>query len=270
MTVFKTLDSILALINCLVHVIIFLFITCHRALRKSRYNQLIMHMNIGYIVGDFILFLKIVFPRQSIIFDNIAFAGFVQGMLALVCLSIDRCFKILRPFLYQAIPSKYFWVVNILIPLPAVLSLVVIPLDENILQSKEKIAFFGYMLAFVMIFLVVTNTLVYVTVLKQKRSIRIQHGPNNINENAEMRNDFRSFYMCFGFVVTFVMFWLASVIFSLIWVYSGAKKARNPLPYIVRCIQNLNPISDGIFLVWFNKELRGKIKRFLTRRVTQL
>ena len=269
MTVFKTLDSILALINCLVHVIIFLFITCHRALRKSRYNQLIMHMNIGYIVGDFILFLKIVFPRQSIIFDNIAFAGFVQGMLALVCLSIDRCFKILRPFLYQAIPSKYFWVVNILIPLPAVLSLVVIPLDENILQSKEKIAFFGYMLAFVMIFLVVTNTLVYITVLKQKRSIRMQVSPNN-NGNAEVRNDFRSFYMCLGCVVTFVMFWLPSVISTLIWVYSDDKKTRNPLPYIVRCIIHLNPSIDAIILVWFNKELRGKMKRFLTQRVTQL
>ena len=43
-----------------------------------------MHMNIGYIVGGFLIFLKLVFTSQSIVLDNIAFVGLVHGLSALI------------------------------------------------------------------------------------------------------------------------------------------------------------------------------------------
>ena len=52
-----------------------------------------MHMNIGYIVGGFLIFLKLVFTSQSIVLDNIAFVGLVHGLSALIIYRLTDILK---------------------------------------------------------------------------------------------------------------------------------------------------------------------------------
>ena len=294
----------IGLLVCVIHLLIISFLLWFPSLRQKNSNRLFMNLNIGHVVTGLTLFI-VVFCPDSNLLTYINYAGYAHGNISLVMLTLDRCFMIRRPFLYQTLPYAYH--VALLVTSPIVALSIFIEALVNRLHTPSHLdrftmTLFVYAIIAVTIFLLALNTLVYMTLLKQKRLIRSCLVPtsnsntanvDNHNDNASNRDvtrigfdnnsthntnntkstkatlkwrksDVFSFYICIGCVFTSTLLWTPELIRQCIWLFgSEGKLHEGVFVGFSRILLNLNPICDALILVWFNRELKDKLRGVL-------
>ena len=93
--------------------------------------------------------------------------------------------------------------------------------------------------------------------------------------------EFRSFYLCFGCVVTYVVLWLPTLVNEAARLHLNYNKNNGSSDggsnygdsgggmtsvfneKAANLLLILNPLADAVILVWFNKELKNKMKSFI-------
>ena len=85
----------------------------------------------------------------------------------------------------------------------------------------------------------------------EKSESKTKSGPNV--------KEVKAFYICFGFVITYVLLWLPSVLIKMLEYFGNIGIERSTFAYSI-AIANLNPISDSIIFAMLNKDFRGRLK----------
>jgi len=240
---------------------------CSTRLRGKKSNQLLLNLSIGHMMTGACHFagLWTIFPVGKFVFFGIAYAS-----VSLIVLSIDRCFYIVLPLRYYLIHRC--WHITFMLISPAFAMMVLLQyilsgFEEYVHESAlANIPFI--VVVFVMSgLLLVPNLVVFRIVRKQRVQIEVQC--NIIKSNEENSNsnspdiarvrEVRSFYLCFGCVITFVLCWMPLLAFKTYEIRTGR---RLDYKYNSRAaiIATINPFMDVLFSVWFNKELRGRLK----------
>ena len=81
----------------------------------------------------------------------------------------------------------------------------------------------------------------------------------------KVRQDVFSFYICIGCVFTSTLLWMPELVRQSIWLFGGGgsggeKLYEGAFSGMARILLNLNPLCDAVILVWFNRELKNKIR----------
>ena len=128
-------------------------------------------------------------------------------------------------------------------------------------------AAFVYVMTVFMVTLLVSNIIVYLTLLKQKKAIRIctvsqTHSIISTREKLQkVKDNVKSFYTCFGCVFTYVGLWIPSLIIMYISVIEGVLPTSPT--FDIACITSAsNPLFDAFFLIYFNKDLKSVLGKF--------
>jgi len=153
-------------------------------------------------------------------------------------------------------------------------------LVKEILLGFERYVYEGILsqvpfvvVVFVMtLLLLIPNLIVFRIVQKQKVQIESQcrHIKASADPSSSTKQDFckrrevRSFYLCFGCVITFVLCWLPQLTFKGFEIGTGTRLNYRYIGWAA-IITTLNPFLDAWFFVWFNKKLRGRLKDVFKR-----
>ena len=286
--IYLVIYGCIGLIVFFVHIIILSLLLWYPNLRQKKSNQLLININIGHAITGSTLFATIFYPHSNLL-TYINYAGYAHGNVSLTMLTVDRCFMIRRPFLYQTLPAAFH--VALLVTSPVVaLSIFTEAVVNRLHVASDKDRFtmtlFVYAIIIVTIVLLTLNTLVYLTLLKQKKLIKscqvVPIGYNtennttntitNNNSNScddpaaskkvwKVRQDVRSFYICIGCVLTSIVLWMPELIRQSIWLFGGDGKLHgDAFMGVARILLNLNPLCDAVILIWFNRDLKNKLR----------
>ena len=383
MVVGYIMAAIVTATTFLIHALIFTVLLCTPSLRCKKANQLLMTLNVAHALTSIFSLTRVLYfdrPYPGLL-SYVVFGGYCQGNIALVVLTVDRCIMIRWPFRYQALP-RWFHVGMIGVSPAIFVTIFTTAVSTQLAtrpvrESDMYIHTVVYGITIFTVILLLSNSLVYVTLLKQRRSIKalfkmvpknpVQQPPLNvtpttkptlsflISSNGKMvakvaaqpsspppllelatvvqplsliqsgktlltgvkrpslqppiefttrttiqsspqlppavpsgsalsssvtvtpnmkKREFRSFYLCFGCVVTYVVFWLPTLINEAVRLHinyntssdvsSGDIPTATGTPVFSENLANmlliLNPLADAVILVWFNKELKHKIK----------
>ena len=265
--------GIICLFSFLIHFFIMVFLIRIRVLRQKKSNQLLININLGHMISGISLFLMN-FTYSSVL-SHVNYAFYSHGNVAMVILTIDRCIMIRWPYRYQALPA---WVQIIFLatsPCTAVVSISVGLLSGRIEQPAMGDSWYRQTLLFGIstysITLFVVNSIVYLVIRKQKRSIRagqIGQELNNKDRVTRIRRDIASFYACFGYIITYIVLWMPELIRQYIWYFTGQEMGL-VFTNIALILIDFNPICDAFVFVFFNKELKSHLRRIFTRQIQQ-
>jgi len=218
-------------------------------------------LGIGIFVGAF---------KHSNLLSYVMYSVSVLSTTSMVMLTVDRCVLICWPFRYQSLhPCFHVFfmstgpVIALLLFLGNIMS-VSGHSDKPVNENKLAVDGFLYGMPFFMLSLLISNILVYITLKKQKRAIKslnVIHKQTTENQHKvfERKKEILAFYICFGCVITYVVLRFPAFLFKLMQFKLGVALNERHFSYMIALV-HLDPLSDAIILVWFNKELRQRIK----------
>ena len=169
------------------HTLILTLLLWFPNLRQKKFNQLLVNLNIGHAVTGGTLFAGIFYPRSNML-TYINYAGYAHGNMSLTMLTVDCCIMIRRPFLYQTLPAMFHVALLVTSPLVALSILVDALVNRLHVPShgdRFTMTFIVYAIITLTVVLLTLNTLVYLTLLKQKKLIRSNHVVAVGNDNEK-------------------------------------------------------------------------------------
>ena len=266
------INGIIGLTEFFIHSFILIFLLSIRQLRGQKSNQLIININIGHAVTGVTLFITW-FSLTSIV-THVTFVGVTLGNVALVMLTVDRCIMIRWPFRYQTLPKLFHFTLMTFPPLTVIGTFIQgILTKRNIRADKdpEAMKYFVFGMSFLILVLLISNSIVYWTLIKQKRAIKscqVSQPSETSSRDKGIRilKEARSFYICIGCVLTYIVLWFPAIVIQALWVLNGDNTAKTNYQGVSTIIHNLNPLFDALILVWFNKDLKMHLKRLFFRR----
>ena len=175
--------------------------------------------------------------------------------------NIDRCIYILKPLHYQLLHRGWHILFMTISPL---LVLVLFglyvhsglnsPLHLDTITTLPFVFFISGMTAFMFI----PSFLVFRILRKQRSRMA------SISKTKEFsrKEELRSFYVCFGCVTTFLVMWSPMLLLRMWEIASGSHMEYITLS-ISAIFTTINPFSDAFICVWFNQELKARLRSIL-------
>ena len=161
----------------LVHCFIFTILLLTPSLRRKRSNQLLMTLNIAHVLSSILVLARVLYFEQPLpgLLSYAIFSAYSQSNVALVVLTVDRSIMIRWPFRYQTLPGWFHCVLMVVSPTTfgsvfttaKVLRLYEKPPRESDIYQHTVV----YGIIILTAILLLANSFVYMTVLKQRRSI---------------------------------------------------------------------------------------------------
>ena len=160
----------LSFVIFLIHSSILAILISSTQQRRRKPIQLLACVCLGHAFGGLATFAT----HFSEKFNAIAVAGMIQGGMALLCYSIDRCLRIRWPFLYDNLPKRFHITAIMVSPLfgAALTMRAALTWTQDALPSFSARIFITCFVFGASILLFVSNILVYVTLVRQQREIR--------------------------------------------------------------------------------------------------
>ena len=261
--------AISGLLTFTLHFLVVILIAATPSLRCKKSYQLLVNMSCGHTLSGVVIFIGAF--KHSNVLSYIVYAGHALSNISMVMLTVDRCVLICWPFRYQSMHSCFHTFMMSVGPVIALLLLlggVMKASNDSVATNEDVLAVKGFLygIPLFMLSLLTFNMIIYATVQKQKRAIKSLHiksTQSHVAENQQSvfkrKKEILAFYVCFGCVITYVVLYFPALLFKLMQVEFGVALDERNFRYMMG-IAYLNPISDAIVLVWFNKELRQRIK----------
>lgn len=259
-----------SIIYAIFHASIIILVTSDKQLRKKQGNRLLLNLSCGHFLTGMTNFFGTFTPYDV---SNISFAWYIYANLSLLTLTVDRSLSIRWPFRYERLGWKSHLTFLMFSPIS---SLVYIFRYVGALAGRRQsgsrssadnagsMKFFIFGMSAQMVILLVSNSIVFTTVRRHKRTIK----SNNVSSNENSRNqitrrrDVFTFYICFGCVITYVILWLPSLIIKILQFY-GQYPIEHKYFALTMAVANVNPVSDAVLFVFFNREFKLKLKSVL-------
>ena len=259
--------SIMGFFIFLIYMFIIVILLSTARFRRKKSNQLLLNLGIGHVITGASHFTGMwtTFPIGKFVFVGIMYAN-----VSLIALSIDRCIYIVRPFRYSLLRRGWHVIFMLASPVTAIMMLtqhMISGFDEYVHKGAlSKVPFIVYVFL-TTVSLIGPNLVVFVIVRKQSTRIRAQnHSIISKDEKQKSRvrvigkrQEMRSFYLCFGCVITFIMSWLPLLTLKIIEMTTGRSFSYRYTGGAA-IIANINLFTDAWFCVWYNKELRKRLK----------
>lgn len=296
---FGVIHGLMGLINFVVHSSILMSILWNRKIRREKCNQLLIPLNTGHAISSLVTFVNL--WRGDIY--RIATVWFIEANLALIVYSLDRCLKIRFPFFHQRLPEKMHIVALVISPMVGFALTVEFFLTWYKVKvvTANEMTLIAYGTIIFMVFLMVSNGLVYMTVVQQRKKINInsittstdsvdtpsiqqqqprqqqpqqrqqqpqpqQRQPQPQTQQQKRRkSDFRPFYICIVCVITYTIFWLPMVVYILVWRYTTSATQVPASPNIIKIGYSSNVFCDALVILMFNKKIRKNLKGVLDK-----
>jgi len=260
-----TLAIIGFFISLLYMLIIFVLLSSAR-LREIKSNQLLLNLSIGHTLTGLSHFAGM---WTTFRVGKVVFVAGVYAYLSLAVLTIDRCIYILKPFRYERLHRGWHILCMAISP---VLALILFAfyvhsgLNNPVhLDTMSTLPF--VFLIFLLIGLLLIPSFIVFRIARRQRnrivSLRVALSNGTVRGTSKM-NDIRSFYASFGCVTTFALLWLPHLILR-IWEIASGVQVRYTYVAITAIIATLNPFSDAVISVWFNKDLKTRLKNVLRK-----
>ena len=252
-------------------IIIFVLLSSSR-LREKKSNQLLLNLSIGHLMTGLSHFagLWTTFRVGKLIFVSIIYAN-----ISLTMLIVDRCIYILRPLRYQLLHRG--WHVLFMSISPAFASALLAQycyLGFNDPIHKDSLTTYPFIFfVFVITGLMFIPSVVVFRIAHKQRSriapLRRPHVVHNLTPGVATKDvsrivEIRSFYVCFGCVTTYLVLWSPALGMRLWEIVLGLEMQYTYLAISV-AIATLNPFSDAFICVWFNKELKKKLRSIVRK-----
>uniref|UniRef100_A0A7M5X755 G-protein coupled receptors family 1 profile domain-containing protein n=1 Tax=Clytia hemisphaerica TaxID=252671 RepID=A0A7M5X755_9CNID len=214
-------------------------------------------LSMSYFISGSVNSLQVFIP----VIKHVAYSAFTWSNIALLSLAIDRGVAIRFPFAYAGLTRfVHFGLIGIG-PVYFLYDVIRVHLTVEV-AANQKVVAIG--LLCLMLIMLSINIIVYLITLKQKAKIRSQNRPAQMQDNESeigvKKSDLSTFYACFGCTLTFIVLWFPTVVTLFL-----TEDPEHPFNYISYIFGNINPISDAIFIVRFNKTLRTQTL-FLLRK----
>jgi len=265
-----TLAIIGFFISLLYMLIIFVLLSSAR-LREIKSNQLLLNLSIGHTLTGLSHFAGMwtTFRVGKVIFVSIVYAN-----ISLTMLIVDRCIFILKPLHYQQLHQGWHMLFMAVSPVFALFLLSLYfylgignPIHKDTITTLPFIFF-----VFVITGLMFIPSLAMFRIVHKQRSRIVSlrtHIVNNrtatttaTTKDISRKDEIRSFYVCFGCVSTYVLLWLPALVMRLWETMSGLEMPYTYLAISV-AIATFNPFSDAVICVWFNKQMKARLKSIL-------
>jgi len=253
--------------------IIILILTCKR-IREKKSNQLLLNLSTGHALCGFTSLTGCFLPFSHQSMDGIIFASYIYSNTSLAMLTIDRCIYIKWPFRYNSLPTLLHVSFMACSPLNAGFVIYkALDNDNNLHVSEdvESMRVFIFGIGALMALLLSANSLVFCTLQGQKRKIKslrvATFSQSNVRTNFNQRKrEIQAFYICLGCTLTYVVLWFPPLIVTIINFYTKIQISYYYFSMSMVSV-NLNPLSDALIFVWFNKDLKNRLfqLRFLRR-----
>ena len=269
--VFDYITSCLSCIYGIVHVLISILIFTCRRIREKKSNQLLLNMSIGYAFCGFSNLAGVMLPFLDTSISIITFAGYSYSNVALVFLTIDRCLYIRWPFRYNSFPRVLHVFFIACSPASAAYTIykaLAVENNSHVTDDVNAMRTFIFGIATIMIILLSTNSLVFCTLRSQRRKIKKLHVVNfqsNSKPNfSHRRKEILAFYICLGCVLTYVLLWFPPLLVTIINFYTQITISYYYFSLSMIAV-SLNPLSDAIIFVCFNKDLKNRLFQLCCR-----
>lgn len=297
----RYIQSFLGLFNFFLHSTILTILYSSRKTRKQRSIQLLSTVSIGHTLAGLATFATLFNDKAN----ALAVAFLVQGNIGLLCYSVDRCLKIRLPFLYGNLPVGFH--VAAVLPSPlldttlctrSVLSWGNEKKQKSDITPNFNVAIFLSISFFVeAILLLITNTFVYATLVRQQKEIgkfiprqqqqhqqrpqqqqpqqqqpqhpqqqqpQQQQSQHQQQQPRHEKGKFESFYVSLGYAFTFIVLWIPTFIYIIyrLDLYIRQNIPMKLVPPVLRLLYVVNMLCDGMIVVLVKKHVKKKFKRF--------
>ena len=244
--------------------IIFLLLSSSR-LREMKSNQLLLNLSIGHMITGVSHFAGMWTLFRV---GKFVFVGGMYANISLIVLTIDRCIYILKPLHYKLMHPGWhilFMTISPLFALTLFGLYVHTGLNNPVHLDEISTLPFIFFLSVMTVLLFIPSFVVFRIVRRQRSriascNIGIPKGqaPREKSRNEERR----SFYVCFGCVTTFALLWLPAIVLR-IWEIASGLKMKYTYLAISAIFATFNSFSDAVICVWFNKELKKRLRTVL-------
>jgi len=191
-------------------IVISSILTCKK-LRVTKTNQLILNLGIGHCIYGMVNAFGIWFDFKL---SKIAFIGYNYANVAIVMLTIDRCLMIRWPFQYETMHVGIH--VFLMSSSPQLTNAVMAGLQNNVVQDNSSMKVLIYGISILMVCLSIPNILIFITLQKQKAKMKALSQEILKNHKKQIL----AFYVCFGCVITYILFWMSPLIIAVLWTYT--------------------------------------------------
>ena len=242
-------------------VIITLVLSC-RDLRTNHSIRLLLNLCIGHMLTGLVYFLGIALNMEISV---LLYITYIWAVLALLMLTLDRYIFIKWPFKYKIMHSSLHWIKFLLSPVISGIALVrraQAGFFNNVFEEETSIKTSIYGLGAIMLTLFVINLSLLCLLRRQQRRIKPQ--VTNRITVTDRRKGILTFYICLGCTITFILLWLPYLTYSILRVYFGIRPEYFAIQMVMITIC-LNPISDAIIFVWYNKPVKDSLRKLFKK-----
>ena len=263
--------GVIGLSYAIQHIFIFLVILWSPKLRENKTNQILLNLNVAYVITGLANFIPIVISAHLAFLQ---FPGYVYINTSLAVLSIDRVIFIKWPFYYQRFDWKFQFMLLLLMPIsfvaPVTGTIISGSYNTQVVRNETAIRVKIFGTIAVMLTHGISNILIYFVLRGHKKAMKRLLQSRQTTTNPEpktfrfTKKDILTFYTCFGCVTTYVFLWFPTLVANLI-DYYGHYRVSVVVYKATIIFGNLNPISDGIIFAWFNRDFQLFIRRKFRR-----
>ena len=219
--------SIMGFFIFLIYTFIIVILLSSSRLRGKKSNQLLLNLSIGNMMTGAFHFVGMwtTFPIWRLVYVGIAYAS-----VSMIVLSIDRCIYIVLPLRYDLIHRGWqigFILVSPIFAMIALVKHILLGFDQEVTEDVPSTLSFILIVFAMTTMLLVPNLIVFRILRRQRAQIKVQcHSlkvsppPPPTQRSSRSASDIlrfhevRSFYLCFGCVLTFLLCWLPQLAFK--------------------------------------------------------
>ena len=261
-----------SIISSIIHSFTIVLVIQNKKLRKVLSYWLLINLSLGHFLTGITNFIG---TFVALDLSKVTYAWYVYANISLLTLTVDRSFSIFWPFRYQLTSTRikiFFVLFSPMCCLAYIAKMSFLPTKaKKIADADGSMKFFIFGMGTEMTLLVMANSLIFLSVRKQRRKIAATTSVNvNIpNSNtAARRNEIARFYVCFGCIITYVVLWTPAILLKILEIYGGLIVDHKYFSITI-AIANINPIADSFMLLFFNRELKGVLKKIIGQRSFQ-
>ena len=277
MTVAEIFILLFCIIGLIENLLIIFVILADRTLRKNLANQFFVNLMVWYFLFDLASLLRSVVSSMGMNVVDLLITTIIASSLAISALTLDRMLAIKFPYRHHSLPR---WVPCLVIifcwAIPIAYLILSFVLEDEIKDFTRGCIFVTTNITAI-VCLVVSNTIIFVEARMQLKKIEktqvrttspkdeqfssnaLQSKSKTVSAN-KVKSETRLAYICFGVVITYIIFWLPMTLEYLI---NGLQRQRPS--EATRVLVYLNAIVMPVFYAWFNKSVKKSLKSRMCR-----
>lgn len=277
----KIVNGSLAVLILILHITIITVVSSKPNLRKIRSHKYIINLCCGHIMiagGILIGFITVT--------DLFTPVSYLHINLGLIALTLDRFLTIQFPFRYSNWRKENYvlallWFATVIATVYVFLTKPSTEEKASTQSNENTMIMFVIVTAVVIFILTLSNALLFYTARKQLHSIQkmqialktteakatdssTKKASSSASTRKQQIKEIRQFYICFGFVLTYVLAWSPPVITKFIQLAFNVKASHMTFAWMIT-FTNLNSLSDALIFIGLNKSLRSVCQSIFCR-----